>query len=464
MKKLALALLIAFQAYGQPTWTATNPIFPLVAPIGSWVEMEVKGPPGAVPVVRSSAGNFTLKEESPGLYRGRFQPVDGDLLIDNDVLGNCQAAAGLLGVLQVDRPTAIFRTGPTSDYDRQTPVVSGVRLEVVQRQGEWYQVRPPMGWIKAADGTLLPASTSLGNPTLTGIKVVEPSIRFRLGSPCAWQVRPDVEGRKLWLDLPGVSMALFHIAYSQKPRLVPSLRVWPTAAGCTVEIPLGGRLWGYRTRWVADELVLELSPPPKINPKKPLQGLLVTLDAGHGGSDPGTVGLELLVNEKDLNLKVAQALQNELEKAGARVIMTRSTDRQVAGDDAPADQELQARVEVAERSRSQLFVSIHHNARPDVKDGRVAHGTHVYYFFPSGRALAQAIAPPLARTIGEPSWMHLWRSFAVIRQTTMPSVLVECNFLSNPKLEAGMLGAPNYPVKAARGIRQGIEQFLKSQL
>lgn len=459
IRLIALALLLTLWVGAEPTWTVTTPVFPLIAPAQAWVEMEVKGPAGGQPLVQGPNGGFGLKEESPGLYRGRFQPMNGDLRIDNDVLGNCQVANGLLGVLRVERPTAIFRTGPGSDYDRQTPVVQGVRLEVLQRQGEWYQVRPPLGWIKVADGVLLEPSSSLGNPLLTGIKVVEPAVFLRLGSPCAWQVRADVEGRKIWLDLPGVPMAVFHVAYSQKPRLLPSIRVWPTPDGCSVEIPLGGRLWGYRTRWSGEELVLELSPAPRS-----LKGLRVTLDAGHGGEDSGTVGLELKVKEKDLNLRVTQALQKELERAGALVTLTRRGDQQVAAEDAPADQELQARVEIAERSRSQVFISIHHNARPDVKDGRISHGTHVYYFFPSGRGLAQAIAPPLARAIGEPGWMHLWRSFAVIRHSSMPAVLVECNFLSNPTLEKGMLRAADYPARAARGIRQGLEQFLKSDM
>ena len=62
------------------------------------------------------------------------------------------------------------------------------------------------------------------------------------------------------------------------------------------------------------------------------------------------------------------------------------------------------------RSRADLFISVHHNARPDVKDGRVAHGTHIYYYQPAARGLAQAIAAPLARSIGEPSYQHFWRS------------------------------------------------------
>jgi len=388
------------------------------------------------------------------------------LRIGDQVLGVCHVSSGLIGVFEVTRPLAVFRSGPSSDYDRLTPLVAGVRLEVCQRQGDYLQVRHPSGWVKLSDGQLLPSSATLGASCLSLIRVAEPAhqIQMRLGAPCAWQVRGDVEGRKLWIDLPNVPSALFHIAFPQKTRGLSSLRVWSTDQGTKVEVPLGHRLWGYQLGWSGSELQLKLTPAPKVDVRNPLKGIRVTLDAGHGGEDSGTVGLELGVKEKDLNLKVATALQRELQKRGALVTMTRSQDHQVAAEDAPADQELQARVEVAEASRSQLFISVHHNAMPDTRDGRVSHGTHVYYFQPWGRGLAQAIAEPLARALGEPDWRYLWRSFHVIRQTSMPAVLVEVNFLSNPELEKGMMAAPDYPQRAARGIREGLEKFLRSDM
>jgi N-acetylmuramoyl-L-alanine amidase len=472
VKKTLLALGLSAAAWCDPTWTATTPKFPLIAPASSWVELEVKGPAGAQPQLQGPGqgglrgGGSPLTEMRPGIYRGRFQPIDGDLRIDGEVLGSSQAVAGLLGVFEVTRNGAVFRTGPSSDYDRLTPVTAGVRFEALQRQGDWLQVRCPLGWIKLSDGNLLDASASLGNPQLTQIRVHEPAnrIQLRLGSPCAWQVREDVEGHKLWVDLPGVPMAMFHIAYAQKSKNLPSLRVLPLDNGTRVEIPLRQRVWGYQTSWNGQDLILQVTPAPRVDPKHPLRGLRITLDAGHGGKDSGTVGLGLHVQEKDLNFRVTSALKAELEKGGARVTMTRSGDRQVSAESAPADQELQSRVEVAERNRAQLFLSIHHNARPDVKDGRVSHGTHVYYYQACGRGLAQAIAEPLAKAIGEPEWMHLWRSFHVIRQTGMPAVLVEVNFLSNPELEKGMLAAPDYAKKAARGMRIGIENFLRRDL
>lgn len=464
MKKLSTLLLLASLgiAYAEPTWTVNAPAFPLVGPADAWWEVDVRGPAGQKPVLRTLTGTWALEETSPGVYRGRMQASNGDLRIEDQVLGNVQVSNGSLGVFEVTRDNGVFRSGPSSDFDRYTPIPAGARLDVLGRQGDYYWVSPPSGWIRMAEGQLLPPGSTRGNPQLTSVQIAEPAnqVSLRLGAPCAWQIRENPEQRTISVDLPGVPMVMHEMAFAQNSKNIPSVRLEQTGAGTTVQIPLRQRLWGYSARWNGKDMVLHITPAPVIDRQRPLRGLKVTLDAGHGGEDLGTVGLELKIKEKDLNLQLTQALQKELEAAGAVVTMTRTTDKDVAPPGAPADQELQSRVDVAERSGAQLFLSIHHNARPEVRDGRVSHGTHIYYYHPHSRGLAHAIAAPLAQAIGESSWMHLWRSFHVIRQTRMPAVLVEANFLSNPTLEAGMLKNPDYARKAAAGIRKGVEQFL----
>ncbi|MBX3165895.1 MAG: N-acetylmuramoyl-L-alanine amidase [Candidatus Eremiobacteraeota bacterium] len=463
MKKTLLFILLGVPVWAEPIWTVVSPQFPLDTPEGQWVELEVSGPAGRHPSLQTARTTTSLAEARAGVYRTRFQPAVGDVTLDGQMLGSCRTHSGSLGVFEVTKENAVLRTGPTSDYDRLTPVTRGVRLEAVERQGDYYRFHTPSGWLRLSEGMLLGPEASLGNGLLTVIRVSEPDniVRLTMGSPCAWQVRQDVENRKFWLDLPGVPSATFHTAYAQNSQAIPAIRLHPLGEnGTTVEIPLRQRLWGYRLAWKGDTLEFAPTPAPRIDPKYPLRGVRITVDAGHGGEDSGTVGLDLHVKEKDLNLSVARALRDQLKKAGAIVTMTRDGDHQVAPESAPAEAELQSRVDVALRSRAQLFVSVHHNARPDVQDGRVSHGAHIYYYQPASRGLAQAIAAPLARAIGEPSYQHFWRSFAVIRQPEMPAVLVECNFLSNPGLEKGMLHDRAYPQKAARGIFEGVTRFL----
>jgi len=128
--------------------------------------------------------------------------------------------------------------------------------------------------------------------------------------------------------------------------------------------------------------------------------------------------------------------------------------------DGSASEELGARVRLAEEAGAQVFLSIHHNAKASVAEGRVSHGTHMYYFHPQSRVLAQTLAAPVAAAIGEPEYASFWRSFQVTRQTGMPAVLVEVNFLSNPALEAQTRQA-DYAARAAGGILQGLLDFFR---
>jgi len=143
--------------------------------------------------------------------------------------------------------------------------------------------------------------------------------------------------------------------------------------------------------------------------------------------------------------------------------MTRETDRSVAEPGAPAAEELGARVRLAGEAKAHLFLSLHHNAKASVVEGRVAHGTDVYYYHPQSRELAQFLAAPLAEAVQEPRHASMWRSFQVIRQTGMPAVLVEVNYLSNPALEA-RTRVPGYSDRAAAGLSRGLLGFLRACL
>lgn len=461
MKRLLFALLLTSAGLAQPGWQVDSPIFPVVRSQDDWLTLEIRGPAGQRPILSCGNRSWILEEVQPGRYQARVWAPQGDFHLEGQALGQIvRTPPEDFGLFQAGPEGAILRTGPSSDFDRLTPLWPGVRLPIVERQGDYLRVDRPWGWVRCDQGVLLDPSLGQGGSRLTGVQVGErpQEIRLRLGQPCGWQVQADPIGRRFCLHLPGASMAMHEMAFRDR---APWLGLLPGPEGVTLEIPLTHKFWGYQLEWRDPELWLRLTPPPRIDPEHPFKGLVITLDAGHGGADLGTVGLELKVKEKDLNLTLARALQRRLEKAGARVVMTRTLDRELTAEDASASEELQARVEVAERSGSHLFVSIHHNARAQVAQGRVSHGTHIYYYQPQSHDLARAVAEPLARAIGEKEWLHLWRSFHVTRQTRIPSVLVEANFLSNPNLERGMLSQPDYPEKAAAGIQKGLEAFLR---
>lgn len=477
MSRLCLLTLLALLGGVAPAEAAglelLSPRGEVWARPGGLLDLEVSGAAG-VPVAARLAGGPTvhLAEVEPGVFRGSLAvegPLDVTLAQGEDTLavGPVRLLGPVLPVLEVVREGATYRSGPDDAFDRYDPLPAGYRSLVSSRRNDWLRLEPAGGWVHVDSVRL--ADVAPSRPVVSGGRVEEPGdgsarLRLRLGDPAPWQVLADPEQDRLVLWLPGAAEAMGEVMLAEKPRRLPLVRLEPSEQGVRVVLGLGpGGLWGYRTRWEAPDLVLTLAAPPSLprlgGSERPLEGLAVAVDPGHGGDDDGAIGRDGR-REKDVNLEVSLALRRLLEQAGARVAMTRDSDRSVTAPGAPADEELGARVRLAEGAGAQVFLSIHHNARPTVAEGRVAHGTHLYYYRPQSRRLAQALAGPLAAAVEEPDHAALWRSFHVIRQAGMPAVLVEVNFLSNPALEA-QTRRPDYAACAAGGLFRGLLEFLR---
>lgn len=194
-----------------------------------------------------------------------------------------------------------------------------------------------------------------------------------------------------------------------------------------------------------------------IQSKSLLQGKTITIDPGHGGSDTGAIGPDD-VREKEVTLAIAQDLRRFLVNAGAKVVMTRTTDQDVAYIGAPDKVELQSRLDVANRVRSDLFVSIHANSF----DG-FAGGTTTYYFGSSDSSLlAQDVQQNMVKQMQLFDRGFQEQDYYVLKNSAMPAVLAEVAFLSNP-LEEKMLTTDSFQQKAAQGIYNGIVQFYQSK-
>jgi N-acetylmuramoyl-L-alanine amidase len=173
------------------------------------------------------------------------------------------------------------------------------------------------------------------------------------------------------------------------------------------------------------------------------QSRTIVIDAGHGGFDRGGVPGQR-ISEKDKTLDVAQRLKRILQADGFRVIMTRDSDVFIP---------LGTRVSIANSYRGASFVSIHFNCASRAG----ANGIETYYFRSDSASLAQSIhrnvlagAPTENRGIRR-------RGFYVLRRTAIPSVLVECGFLTNPT-EGSLALSANYRQKLAEQIARGIKR------
>lgn len=186
-----------------------------------------------------------------------------------------------------------------------------------------------------------------------------------------------------------------------------------------------------------------------------LSGKIITLDAGHGGSDPGAIGSDG-TKEKNITLAITKVVKELLEKKGAKVYMTRTTDVDVYGPNASDADELQARVNVGEKYNSDLFVSLHINSSVNKNVG----GFSTYYYPKTSNDLriAKSIQDQLTANFGVDDLGVRQANFYVIKRISMPATLVEMCFISNEK-ELVLMKGKWFQNKTARLIAAGIEKY-----
>ncbi len=179
---------------------------------------------------------------------------------------------------------------------------------------------------------------------------------------------------------------------------------------------------------------------------------LIVIDPGHGGSDFGAIRGDM--NEKTLNLDMSKRLRDILVARGWQVVMTRDDDRDVYAANDTAQQELQARDDIANAQGARLLVSLHSNSF--INDG--PHGTTVYYYKGDDYTLAQDLDRRIASELGIYNDGVIKDKFYIINHANMPAALVESAFLSNPD-DRALLASPAWRQKIAQAIADGIEDY-----
>lgn len=193
----------------------------------------------------------------------------------------------------------------------------------------------------------------------------------------------------------------------------------------------------------------------------------VIIDAGHGEPDGGAVSADG-VKESDLNLQIASKLRNELALRGYQVIMTREDENNISGlnEDSTIrsikSQDINNRVNLANSSGAEFMISIHMNKYEDPK----YFGWQTFYSKNSenGKLLAECIQAQIRESTGIENKREALKieGIKIIDKTTIPVVIVECGFLSNPE-ECAKLQNSEYQAQLVEGIIGGVELFLKTQ-
>ena len=191
--------------------------------------------------------------------------------------------------------------------------------------------------------------------------------------------------------------------------------------------------------------------------------ICIVVDAGHGGSDPGKVGVNDAL-EKDINLSVALKLKTLLEQRNIRVVLTRDSDTSLApaGANNQKAADMQNRCQLITETEPVFTISIHQNSytTPDIR------GAQVFYYGQSqkGEELATILQKNLVSRL-DPENRRTAKaneSYYLLKKTPTPTVIVECGFLSNPE-EAELLLDADYQNKLSRAIYMGILEYLEQE-
>ncbi|MDY5045407.1 N-acetylmuramoyl-L-alanine amidase [Phascolarctobacterium sp.] len=204
-----------------------------------------------------------------------------------------------------------------------------------------------------------------------------------------------------------------------------------------------------------EELPLAIKAKSKFRTGGGIKDKIITLDPGHGGSDPGAIGASGL-KEKQITLEISMRVKELLEKEGAKVFMTRTTDKDVYAPNASDRAELQARVNVAEKHNSDLFLSLHINSSVNKSVG----GFSSYYYPKTDNDLkiAKTIQDKFAKNFGVDNLGVRQANFYVVKRCSMPATLLEMCFISNPK-EEKLMKSKWFQKKTARLIVEGVKNY-----
>lgn len=215
-------------------------------------------------------------------------------------------------------------------------------------------------------------------------------------------------------------------------------------------------------------IIFACSPSLPVSGQRDIAGLTMLVDAGHGDSDVGAIGVTTGRYEKDVNLEISRKLKAALEQRNVIVIMTRESDEPL-GPAAEQDvsmrkeNDMQRREEIIENANANLLISIHQNSFEDpavagpqmfyLKHGDTNEEAYVEFAQTMQSVVNSALNVPSPRNISFGNWR-------LLKKGNQPGVLVECGFFTNPEEEV-LLQTEAYQDALVDALVQGIEAYVQ---
>jgi N-acetylmuramoyl-L-alanine amidase len=359
-----------------------------------------------------------------------------------------------LEVAEVTVDSGVARTGPSSDFSRLTPLPKGTRASVTGKEGDWLRLDYG-GWINSKETTILPKGTTPPRTIIRSVTSRKFSDRTEIIFPLSVPVPVSVQqgDDTFTLNLYNTTAQTDTIRLDDNPHIsrLDWQQITPGHAQYIFNFKKSQQ-WGYKLRYDGTSLILSLRNPPLVErSRKPLSGMKILLDPGHGGKESGATGPNGYL-EKDLNLVVSKMLQDELIKRGAKVVMTRTDDRDVS---------LVERQVIIDKEEPHIALSIHYNSLPDNGDAENTKGFGSFWYNTQAHSLAVFLHNYIVKELKRPSYGVFWNNLALTRPTSSPSVLLEIGFMSNPE-EFELMTQEKEQKRTAKAIAEGVVEWFKS--
>jgi N-acetylmuramoyl-L-alanine amidase len=338
----------------------------------------------------------------------------------------------------------------------------GIRVEINGKVGPQYRVKLSASleaWLPEEFAKLLPPDTPLPRALAGAIAATsngpEDVVMLTLSEKLPYSSEQLVNPNALAVDVYGATSNTNWISQSRFVKGIESI-TWKQIAADQYRIIIGllHPQWGYDIDYAGSSLRIKIRRPPAIvSPDSVLSGLVIAVDAGHGGENHGAIGATG-VFEKDMTISMARHVQTLLASQGAQVVLTRTE------ADVPAMSE---RVDKIIRSNARLLVSIHCNSAGDASDPLALRGVSTYYRSIGFKLLADMMYDKML-TLGLKPFGEVGSfNFTLNSLTQLPNVLVETAFLSNPEDEMLLLD-DGFRKKVAEQIVKGLEEFVRTQV
>jgi N-acetylmuramoyl-L-alanine amidase len=338
----------------------------------------------------------------------------------------------------------------------------GVRLEVVGEHSTFYIVRlsetmeaylPKRFANILPEGTPLPRSLT-GSATVSGTDTFD-MVTLSLGQRLPYIANMRTHPNVIEVDIFGAESNTNWITHQQSAEGVRSVS-WEQIGTnhFRLYIHLEHDLhWGFHVGYgVGSSLRVQVQRPPVlVSAARPLEGMGIVVDAGHGGSNLGALGATG-ATEKDIVLDISRKLRDRLQQEGARVLMTRDRDISVS---------MTERSDMVIASDAQLLVSIHANSIGSATNPDAIHGTSSYYRHDAFQPLARIVHHRMLELPLRDFGLIGSFNFTLNALTEMPNVLVETAFISHPKDEMKLLD-PVFQDEMAEKIVAGLRDFFKA--